>query len=249
MKTLSQLTLLCLAVVLIASLIYYLEPDSSPPPQITSAPSPSPIGPDLRGITAWINSDPLTLQQLKGKVVLIDFWTYTCINCIRTLPYLTSWDEKYRDKGLVIIGVHSPEFDFEKELGNVKAAVEKYNIQYPVALDNEYATWQAFDNHYWPHKFLFNKDGEMVYDHIGEGAYEETEAKIQDLLQELGQAVDMPLTPETPRPSLYQTPELYAGYAFTAGRIPLGNPEGQIPETVQTYALPPSLTPYPISLT
>ncbi|HLD97108.1 MAG TPA: redoxin domain-containing protein, partial [Candidatus Nanoarchaeia archaeon] len=113
-----------------------------------------PAAPELAGIAGWINSEPLMLADLRGKVVLVDIWTYTCINCIRTLPYITSWHGKYGDKGLVVIGVHSPEFDFEKDRNNVELSVEKYGINYPVALDNDHATWAAFKNRYWPHKYL-----------------------------------------------------------------------------------------------
>lgn len=118
------------------------------------------------------------------KVVLVDFWTYSCINCQRTIPYLNAWYEKYKDKGLVIIGVHTPEFEFEKKYENVLAAVKKFNIKYPVVLDNDFSTWNAYGNRYWPRKYLVDIDGFIVYDHIGEGAYEETEKKIQELLGE-----------------------------------------------------------------
>ena len=118
-----------------------------------------PKAPDFVGIDKWINSEPLKMESLKGKVVLVDFWTYTCINCIRTLPYLKDWDAKYRDKGLVIVGVHSPEFEFEKKYENVLKAVNDYQIKYAVAQDNHYATWSAYQNRYWPHKFLIDIDG------------------------------------------------------------------------------------------
>lgn len=133
----------------------------------------------------FINTKPLTLSDLVGKkIIMVDFWTYSCINCQRTLPYLNAWHEKYGDKGLAIVGVHTPEFEFEQKKENVQAAVEKYSIHYPVVLDNEYATWKAYGNRYWPRKYLIDIDGYIVYDHIGEGAYEETEKKIQELLQE-----------------------------------------------------------------
>lgn len=141
------------------------------------------IAPELIGLTNWINSNPLTLESLKGKVVLIDFWTYSCINCIRTLPHVTSWYEKYKDSGLVIIGVHSPEFDFEKIPTNVERAVKNYNIQYPVALDNDFLTWRAYQNHYWPAHYLINQSGNIVYTHFGEGKYDVMENKIRELLE------------------------------------------------------------------
>lgn len=138
--------------------------------------------PELIGIVDWINSPPLTLNQLRGKVVLIDFWTYSCINCLRTIPYLKSWDETYKDKGLVIIGVHTPEFEFEKDLSNVKDAVERLGIKYPVALDNNYETWKAYHNQYWPAHYLIDQNGNIVMVHFGEGAYVETENAIRVLL-------------------------------------------------------------------
>ncbi len=138
--------------------------------------------------SGFINTDPLKLQDLVGKqVIMVDFWTYSCINCQRTLPYLNAWHEKYHDRGLTIIGIHTPEFEFEQLPENVQTAVDKYNIKYPVVLDNDYATWKAYGNRYWPRKYLVDIDGYIVYDHIGEGAYEETEQKIQELLEERAQ--------------------------------------------------------------
>ncbi|MBI3458843.1 redoxin domain-containing protein [Candidatus Azambacteria bacterium] len=135
----------------------------------------------------FINTDgkPITVNELIGKkVILIDFWTYSCINCQRTTPYLNAWYKKYQDQGLVIIGVHTPEFEFEKKYDNVKAAVEKFGIKFPVVLDNDYSTWTAYKNRYWPRKYLIDIDGYVTYDHIGEGGYEETEQKIQEALKE-----------------------------------------------------------------
>src|SRR3970040_2015035 len=123
-------------------------------------------------------------KQIQGKVVLYDIWTYSCINCIRTLPYITTWNEKYADDGLLIIGIHSPEFEFEKDVKNVQMAVEKYGIKYPVVLDNEWQTWKAFENRYWPRKYIADHEGYIRYDHIGEGSYQETEKVIQQLLEE-----------------------------------------------------------------
>ncbi len=192
--------------------------------------------PEVTGIKAWINSQPLKIQELRGKVVLVDFWTYSCINCIRTLPYLKKWDEKYRDKGLVIIGMHTPEFEFEKDYSNVKQAVERYGIKYAVAQDNDYATWRAYKNSYWPRKYLIDKDGSIRYDHIGEGAYEETERAILALLNEAGADVsDMTISDKADRVNFTEigTPELYLGYNFA--RAPLGNPEGFSPGNVVDY--------------
>ena len=136
----------------------------------------------------FINTDgkPITINSLIGKkVILVDFWTYSCINCQRTTPYLNTWYEKYKEKGFVIIGVHTPEFEFEKDYNNVKAAVEKAGIKFPIVLDNDYSTWAAYQNRYWPRRYLIDIDGYIVYDHIGEGAYEETEEKIKQALAEL----------------------------------------------------------------
>lgn len=179
--------------------------------------------PEIEGISSWINSDPLTIAGLRGKVVLIDFWTYSCVNCIRTLPYLTEWHDKYAERGLVIIGVHTPEFAFERDRDNVLAAVARHGIEYPVAQDNHDATWDAFGNIYWPAKYLIDGEGLVRYRHFGEGAYAETEQQIRDLLAELGSEVagiepDMSPDPTfDPRAvSCYRgdsmTRELYAGH-------------------------------------
>lgn len=171
------------------------------------------VAPEFTGISNWINSDPLTMEQLKGKVVLIDFWTYTCINCIRTLPYVTSWYEKYKDEGFVVVGVHTPEFEFEKNTENVINATKQYNITYPVAQDNEYATWDAYNNRYWPAHYLIDANGNVRYVHFGEGKYDETEEAIMKLLEEAGNAPTsqstVKLEDQTPREAL--TPETYLG--------------------------------------
>lgn len=140
--------------------------------------------PEFTGIQQWLNSEPLSMGQLRGKVVLVDFWTYTCINCIRTLPYVKSWHEKYKDQGLVVVGVHTPEYPFERSTDNVKTAIKRFGITYPVAQDNKYATWSAYNNQYWPAVYLIDKQGKVVYQHFGEGAYASTEAKIRTLLAE-----------------------------------------------------------------
>ena len=127
---------------------------------------------EFDGIASWINSEPLTLDGLKGNVVLVDFWTYSCINCIRTLPYVKSWHDKYADQGLVIIGMHSPEFSFEKERAGVIEAAKKFGLEYPIAQDNDFVTWRSFNNMYWPSKYLIDRNGVIRYTHIGEGAYE-----------------------------------------------------------------------------
>ncbi|HSA60032.1 MAG TPA: redoxin family protein [bacterium] len=140
--------------------------------------------PEFLGIAQWINSAPLTKESLKGKVVLIDFWTYSCVNCLRTLPYLKDWQKKYKDKGLVIVGVHSPEFEFEKDPNNVAKAVQKLGIPYPVALDNQMATWAAYQNNVWPAHYFIDATGKIRHIHLGEGEYEESEKMIQKLLME-----------------------------------------------------------------
>lgn len=172
--------------------------------------SPYPA-PEFKDIDTWLNSPPLTMQSLKGKVVLIDFWTYSCINCIRTLPYITDWDKKYRDKGLVIVGVHSPEFEFEKKVDNVKAAIARYGIHYPVPLDNNLDTWLNFKNRYWPAHYLINREGKVVYTHFGEGKYDVTENNIRYLLGLNDRAETIQV--EGPTLVAGQTPETYLGYA------------------------------------
>ncbi len=169
--------------------------------------------------SGFINTDGIKIADLVGKkVILVDFWTYSCINCQRTLPYLTDWYEKYKDQGLEIVAVHTPEFEFEKEYANVLAATKKFGVEYPVVLDNDYGTWRAYGNRYWPRKYLIDINGQIVYDHIGEGAYEETEGIIQDLLEEraekLGESTDaalMPLTQETEGTIQAGSPEVYFG--------------------------------------
>lgn len=144
-----------------------------------------PLAKEIVAPSGFVNTDPITIQQFIGKkVILVDFWTYSCINCQRTLPYLKSWYDKYKDEGLEIISIHTPEFEFEKNIDNVKKAVAQYGIEYPVVLDNDYGTWQNYGNRYWPRKYLIDIDGYVVYDHIGEGGYDETEQKIQELLKE-----------------------------------------------------------------
>lgn len=165
--------------------------------------------PEISGIDAWINSPPLTLKDLQGKVVLIDFWTYSCINCVRTLSYLKDWYAKYHDQGFEIIGVHSPEFEFEHNLNNVKNAVAKFEIHYPVALDNQFVTWRNFNNEYWPAHYLINKEGKVVYEHFGEGEYDVTENNIRYLL---GKKMPAQAKEVEQNYSTSQTPETYLGY-------------------------------------
>jgi len=210
------------------------------------------LAPELTGITGYIYTEEgVQIKDFRGKVVLIDFWTYSCINCIRTLPHLVAWDHKYKDKGLVIIGVHTPEFEFEKDTENVRMAAEKYDIEYPIVQDNNYATWSAFRNRYWPRKYLIDADGYIRYDHIGEGGYEETELKIQELLAEINVNIEEMGTTAIPdaTPTKPTTPELYAGYAFALNRGQnIGNKEGlQVDQTID-YSLPETIEPNVIYL-
>ncbi len=172
--------------------------------------------------------EKLSSDILKGKVYMVDIWTYSCINCIRTFPYIKAWDEKYRPQGLVIVGVHSPEFDFEKLPENVQMAVEKFGLKYPVVIDSDRRIWNAFNNAYWPRKYLIDGDGYIRYDHIGEGGYGETEEAIKALLEENGaemaKAKQQEITPENVDFYKIGTPEIYFGSNFR--RQPLGN--GQI---------------------
>lgn len=207
--------------------------------------SPYEVAPDLKGISGWINAEPFELKELRGKVVLIDFWTYTCVNCIRTLPYITEWDKKYRDDGLVIIGVHTPEFFFEKKTDNVLSAVKRNGIEYPVVQDNEYHTWNAYRNRYWPHKYLIDANGQIRYDHIGEGGYAETETWIQELLSEIGVQKEGNLVDiEEKTPTTRNTPELYAGYRFALPRGQNVANGGLDSDEIKNYTLPnEALTP------
>ena len=168
----------------------------------------------------FINTEAVTVESLIGnKIILIDFWTYSCINCQRTTPFLNAWHNKYKDEGLVILGVHTPEFEFEKKYENVLAAVDEFEINYPVILDNDFSTWRAYNNRYWPRKYLIDIDGYIVYDHIGEGGYEETERVIQELLQERKErlnddvkiSADTLVSPENTETTTARSPEVYFG--------------------------------------
>ena len=210
-----------------------------------------PIAPSLIGISGYVNTTPDELNAaMKDKVVLYDFWTYSCINCIRTFPYLKAWNDKYSDKGLLIVGVHSPEFEFEKDINNVKMAVGKYGLTYPTVLDNDHKTWDAFGNRYWPAEYLTDSLGHIRHTHFGEGAYDETEKVIQQLLDERNQRLGLNINASQSIVNIkehqfadQQTPELYFGYNFASGRNFLGNSEGfQAGQTV-TYSLPSNLQP------
>ena len=201
--------------------------------------------PKLEGISGYINTSSENISQgIEGKVVLYDFWTYSCINCIRTLPYLTAWDEKYSDEGLVIVGIHTPEFEFEKEYDNVVFATKKFGIKYPVIQDNDKEIWNDFQNRYWPRKYIADHEGYIRFDHIGEGAYKETEKVIQVLLEERSNALGNILEKKQLvdlnefTHATFRTPELYFGFNFAEGRNQLGNEEGFSKNKVVTYQLP-----------
>ncbi len=205
--------------------------------------------PEFTGTQEWFNTPggrPLSLRELRGRVVLVDFWTYTCINCIRTLPYIKAWDERYRDRGLTIVGVHTPEFPFEREAGNVADAIEQNGLRYAVAQDNDYATWNAYANQYWPAKYLIDAQGRVRYVHFGEGEYEETEAAIRELLAEAGHrpgSGHAKARVETPS-ALLTTPESYLGSArargFVNGLIAAGTQSFEVPAS----GLPPDSLAY-----
>ena len=206
-------------------------PEETKPSALPALTGLETVAPELRQTGRWINSEPFTLEGQRGKVVLIDFWTYTCINCIRTLPYLKAWYEKYADKGLVILGVHTPEFEFEKLYGNVVEAVEGFELEYPIVQDNDFGTWRAFNNRYWPAKYLIDKEGRIRYTHFGEGAYTETEMAIRELLAETDadlSRVSVDTSPDPDRhpaavvvndPSVATTRELYAGFERNYGAL------------------------------
>ena len=176
--------------------------------------------PDLSGATAWLNSSPLTSKSLKGKVVLVDFWTYSCVNCLRSLPYIEGWAAKYKDAGLVVIGVHTPEFAFEKERSNVEKAVRDLKVNYPVAIDSDYKIWQAFRNEYWPAHYFIDGKGQIRYHHFGEGEYDQSESVIRELLKENGAqlassgdvAVSGAGAEAAPDTVNQRSPETYVGY-------------------------------------
>jgi thiol-disulfide isomerase/thioredoxin len=199
--------------------------------------------PSLGGATAWLNSSPLSAADLRGKVVLIDFWTYTCINWLRTLPYVRAWAEKYREHGVVVIGVHTPEFSFEHDLENVRRAAKDMRVEYPVAVDNDYAIWRAFDNHYWPALYLVDAQGRIRAHQFGEGAYESSEMMIQQLLAEAGIggiAADL-VSVEAQGAEVaadwgdLRSPENYVGYERTEN---FASPGGAILDRPRVYAFP-----------
>lgn len=202
--------------------------------------------PTLDGAVQWLNSPPLSAQSLRGKVVLIDFWTYSCINCLRTLPYVKAWAEKYKDQGLVVIGVHAPEFAFERNIDNVKKATHDLGIDYPVAIDNNYAIWRSLNNQYWPAHYFVDAQGRIRYHHFGEGDYAESEKVIQQLLTEAGHADAAKIPTGLSNAGVagveaaaddhdMQSPETYIGYARAEN---FASPGGETQDKTHTYAAP-----------
>jgi hypothetical protein len=195
--------------------------------------------PGFDGATAWFNSEPLTRAALEGRVVLVSFGTYTCINWMRSLPYVRAWADKYAEQDLVVVGVQTPEFEFEGDLGNVQRAIKEMNVGYPVVVDNDYAIWSAFDNHYWPALYFVDAEGRIRHHHFGEGAYEESEMVLQMLLAEAGAAVGDGLVQIDPTGAEaaadwndLRSPETYLGYARAVG---FASPEDVAPDRRQRY--------------
>jgi thiol-disulfide isomerase/thioredoxin len=215
---------------------------SSPAPTTAGASDLPELGraPDFTGVTGWVNSAPLDLSQLRGKVVLIDFWTYSCINCIREIPYLKAWYAKYGEDGLVVVGVHTPEFQFERDYSNVLAAVKSLGINYPVVLDNNYTVWNVYGNEYWPTVYVIDQNGIIRHTQIGEGGYNATETAIRELLQSAGYNVGAgtisgSVNATAVNFSKIGTPEIYLGYNTI--KAPIGNPQGFSPEHVVDYTI------------
>jgi thiol-disulfide isomerase/thioredoxin len=202
--------------------------------------------PGFEGAVSWLNSPALTAEGLRGKVVLVDFWTYSCINCVRTFPYLRTWYERYKDHGFVIVGVHSPEFAFEKDENNVRRAVREFRIEYPVALDNDYAIWQAFNNQYWPAHYFIDAQGRIRGHHFGEGNYEESEQLIRTLLAEAGQTTLPGMAQGTRGEGVeaaagkgtVRSPETYVGYGRAENFV---SPGGFAHDEAKSYAAPGAL--------
>jgi thiol-disulfide isomerase/thioredoxin len=202
--------------------------------------------PSLAGATEWLNSPPLTAAGLRGSVVLVEFWTYTCINWLRTLPYVRAWAQHYQDRGLVVIGVHTPEFDFEHDLDNVRRAVKDLRVDYPVAVDNDYAIWSAFDNHYWPALYFVDAHGQIRHHQFGEGRYEESEMLLQQLLTEAGSggigrdlvSVDAGGVEAAADWGSLRSPENYLGYERTDN---FASSNGAVLDTPHVYAAPAGL--------
>jgi thiol-disulfide isomerase/thioredoxin len=197
----------------------------------------------LERASGWLNSEPLTAAGLAGRVVLVDFWTYSCINWIRTAPYIRAWAERYEPRGLVVVGVHTPEFEFEKDVDHVRRAVREMGVRYPVALDPEYAIWRGFDNHYWPALYFVDARGQIRHHHFGEGEYEQSERRIQQLLEEAGAgtgggepaSVDAAGVEAAADWGSLKSPETYLGYLRAQS---FASPDGPFPDERRVYAAP-----------
>lgn len=218
-----------------------------PPADLPASELQYPAAADFRGATGWVgtpNGTPLYLEDLRGQVVLIDFWTYSCINCIHTFPHVEAWYQRYKDDGFLILGVHTPEFRFEHDAVNVQAARERYGLTYPTAQDNDYSIWSAYANNYWPAEYLIDRWGRVRHTHFGEGDYGETEDEIRQLLTEAGHdpgpSKVEPLGAES---SSSHSPELYASEAEGSSRVSIANPEGYHPGQNITYARPSNQDP------
>jgi thiol-disulfide isomerase/thioredoxin len=230
--------------------IELLAAEGSMPQPVKSLPVQLPIEgqmPSLGGATEWLNSSPLTAAGLRGKVVLVDFWTYTCINWLRSLPYVRAWSEKYKHQGLVVIGVHAPEFGFERSIQNVRREAKAMGVGYPIAVDNDYAIWQAFENHYWPALYFIDAQGYIRHHQFGEGEYEASEMIVQQLLTEAGigglgrdlvsveaRGIEAPADWNS-----LKSPENYLGYERTEN---FASPGGAVLDTPRVYTAPPRLS-------
>lgn len=245
----SQLLLAAILTSAIAAPIETLAEEKSAVQQTTPAPVRLPIEgelPSLGGATGWLNSPPLTAAGLRGKVVLIDIWTYTCINWLRTLPHVRAWAEKYKNQGLVVIGVHSPEFAFEKDVDNVRRAAKDMRVDYPIAIDSDYAIWRALNNNYWPALYFVDAQGRIRHHHFGEGEYEQSERIIQQLLSEAGMggfgrelvAVDARGAEIAADWASLKSPENYVGYGRTEN---FASPGGAVSDKRRVYAVPARL--------
>lgn len=214
------LVILGIAIAIAATRLSFLQ---GTPPMGSVRREPAP---EFAGIAGWLNSPPLTIRGLRGKVVLIDFWAYSCVNCVRTWPALRQMYERYEPSGLEIIGVHSPEFDFEKSASNVRDAVNRGNLSWPIAMDNEMETWRAYRNNYWPRVYLIDASGTIRFDHIGEGGDDLIQSRLRSLLREKGAQLPEPVDFAEPSPNLLLTPEIYAGFERGFEKGSIGNPEG-----------------------
>jgi thiol-disulfide isomerase/thioredoxin len=238
--SMKRIAILLVAVAAFAGMVAFSYPTSRSP-----LPDEGRL-PDLNGAIGWLNSAPLNRKSLQGKVVLVDIWTYSCINSLRQLPYMMSWAAKYKDAGLVVIGVHAPEFGFEKERANVENAVRDLKLTYPIAIDSNHAIWQAFNNEYWPADYFIDGKGQIRYHHFGEGEYVESERVIQELLKENG-ATGLDLNPvnpsasgvEAPPSEHVQSPETYVGYGRTER---FASPERFAQDSRKTYSAPARLS-------